>query len=711
MASHPPAGGRNAASLLPWLLVLAVLALAAGFFLAWPITGLADTDLWYHLNGGRFLARHGQVPASGFFSFLAAGRTWTNYYWLFQAMVYGLHQAVGPLGLIGLRAGLFLATMLAAAFLLLADEKRPGLRASHALLAAVVVLALLVRPLMGVRPHLVSYLFLALFLAVAERRPRWMLVLPLIAAAWANLHGVEYPVAFLVVVACLADALWSRWRTGVSSSSGRQLLALVLVPPAFLLSPFGLDLLAVPFQSAPLQHLYINELARPTLEGLTTVRLLPLDALPDSLANLLLALGGAALLAGLWRRRLAPRHAILAAGAALLLLRAERFRVEAVLLLLPLIREQALLPTAWWSAAPGRLGWLVLAGGPLVATALLLGSLLPARPRYPVAMTGLPAGVAAFLVQEGPGGRVLNDPGHGGFLQWQLGDRYRIAMDLEMMLFTDADAFAVAAAFQDEAAFARLAAAWQPDFVIPRLGNRRFAAFIGQHPRFQPIFFDETSVLYVDRDRHPDLAARHRLQASDPFALATGPLELPAAAAGRIALAAELDRLAAVYDGDPLVGELRARLAAAAGDERLARSLADSVRRMAPAASRSHALVADLAAARGDWPAARAAYQAAIRRAGPGGPAGGLSRRLAATAEAMGDLPAAYQAMAAGVSLIDPDSSSLDLYRLGHLALSTGCRQAAANALGLALLKVPAGDEQTRTLVEADLARLASGAP
>ena len=78
-------------------------------FASWPIVA-ADTDLWYHLNAGRFIAANGALPQTAFFSFLRPAPVWLDYYWLSQLVFYGVHSAAGYLGLVELRALAALAT-------------------------------------------------------------------------------------------------------------------------------------------------------------------------------------------------------------------------------------------------------------------------------------------------------------------------------------------------------------------------------------------------------------------------------------------------------------------------------------------------------------------------------------------------------------------------------------------------------------------------
>ncbi len=77
------------------------------FFLKLPILGCGDVDLWYHLNHGRYIWQNLSLPDSGFFSFIAQDRSWTNYYWLFQLLVYLIYSILGYWGLILLKAILF----------------------------------------------------------------------------------------------------------------------------------------------------------------------------------------------------------------------------------------------------------------------------------------------------------------------------------------------------------------------------------------------------------------------------------------------------------------------------------------------------------------------------------------------------------------------------------------------------------------------------
>ena len=80
--------GENFFSLYILLLIL----VGAYYLVRWPIVFL-DADLWYHMNGGRYIAEHWRIPTESFFSFLSPPRAYVDYYWLFQVLVYSIYKS------------------------------------------------------------------------------------------------------------------------------------------------------------------------------------------------------------------------------------------------------------------------------------------------------------------------------------------------------------------------------------------------------------------------------------------------------------------------------------------------------------------------------------------------------------------------------------------------------------------------------------------
>ena len=91
------------------LVTIAFFLIIAFFFITWPVIAY-DTDIWYHLSGGRYFFEHHWIADNSYFSFLSPAKNWYNYYWLFQIIVFTIFSHAGYYALIFLRCLLFLAT-------------------------------------------------------------------------------------------------------------------------------------------------------------------------------------------------------------------------------------------------------------------------------------------------------------------------------------------------------------------------------------------------------------------------------------------------------------------------------------------------------------------------------------------------------------------------------------------------------------------------
>jgi len=187
---------------------VALLLLCIVYQLSMPIIK-TDTDMWYHLNGGRYFWTTGQVPMSSFFSFLEPPRNWSNYFWGFQALVYKVHEIGGYQGLVVFRAAMFFLTALVLHRFIFANNIAKSSPASFLVLLVLMLLLLKGREL-AVRPHLFSYLFIPLFYHILQNRPRWAPALPVLAVIWINVHGIEWVVGALVCGAYLIEHLADR---------------------------------------------------------------------------------------------------------------------------------------------------------------------------------------------------------------------------------------------------------------------------------------------------------------------------------------------------------------------------------------------------------------------------------------------------------------------------------------------------------------------
>ncbi|MEM9596417.1 MAG: tetratricopeptide repeat protein [Acidobacteriota bacterium] len=710
MRFHLPSGPGGLRR--PWSFYSALLALLAVTFLATAPIVAIDQDLWYHLSHGRHIVDTGTIPSTSYFSFVDPPRTWVDYYWLFQVTVWSLFDLAGYPALLLLRALLY-GGLLAACWGLLfhrPGDGRPNPGFGSALIFGLLVVHHLFK-FQLVRPHMVSYGMIAVFLLILETRPRWIWALPPLAVVWVNVHGVEYPVMVMIALAYTGELLLGRWRRGGDPAPGevRRLACLGLVVLSVLATPHGSRLLAVPFTSTELASHYLAELSRPPwtdhLAVAASWRGMPMI----EAFNVLMALAVLAALAAAVARRSRPAHLLMAAGGLVLLVKAVRFTHEASLLWLPLLAA-APWPTLRWPVAPWTRALRLSAG--LGAGLLLSIPLLDTAARfrnapdvYPLSQRQLPVGIAAFLQQVDGGGRVFNNPNVGGYLQFALPDRYRIFMDLEIpFLFHDEDMYEAASAFLDPAALGNIIERYRPEFIAATLAADGFPSRIAQHADYRLVFFDDTAALYADRRAHP-WVDRRELRVVDPFRLA-GQRLAACDAAGRLELLDDLEKILDVAPTVQSAAHGAAILHNLDGRFQSALDVLAPALDAEPSRARTWALRADALGGLGRWDDAARGYRTALDRSGSRGERRSILRSLSMAYEHLNRHEAAFEAFERSVGKFHVEAPYGDLYRLATLAARIGELDRAHQLLSFALWKTPEDATEWRRRIEDALSKL-----
>jgi len=684
-----------------WGYGVALSLLGAFALLRWPIIAL-DTDLWYHLTGGRFIVEHHALPTTSFFSFLGSAREQTNYYWLFQTLVYSLHQATGYYGLVALRATVYLATLLSISrFLAHACHAN---RSRIYFMSVLMIYALFfIDRAQLVRPHLFSYLFIVVFVSLFERRGRLLWLAPPVAILWFNLHGIEFPIAVLIAGSYLLEWIATH-RTRRRPSTGKAIWFLgpaALVFAALLATPAGGKLLTLPFTTTWLASSYILEFTPLSFQHFSSLQVSRL--MPSSMTcfNIVLGLAMFALYRTVAEKRFRLSHFLLLAGGGLLLTRGFRFTHEFLLLALPLIASNAPGRSAGASPRPtpaaAAIALTLLVVIPIMSLRILLTSPQP----YPLSHRLLPEGVATFLNAVDASGPVLNHPDTGGYLEWRLSPRYRIFMDMQIpFLFTDEDMFLAKNMYVDAHTLRRAITTYHPAFITVPLSYSRFVTLIQDIPDYVPVFVDDVEVLYADRRRHPALAAQFQLTLN-PFTLGSseGLLSL-VRAEDRTDLLRQVHTLLSIYPDGLSTNQFVAIVYNEEGAYDRALPFAETIIRNFPESRTGYGLKGDALRGLRAHHEALQAYREALRRSTDEGQAD-IYRAMGRAYLALQQYPKAYQALKRAINPFSPEATYDDLYDLGSSALYAGHIREAALFLRFAAHKVsPEQPEQFERLQE-----------
>jgi hypothetical protein len=395
-----------------------LLALTAVLFLTWFTGEIADTDIWLHLMTGRHTLEHRALTVPDPFCYTSSmnspafpGEAKTRYFnltheWLAQMSMYVIHAATGFPGLVLLRAVLLI--VFCGLVGLMVWWRTAGFYRS---LAGAIAAGAVAINFQQSRPFLITFLFLAVTMAVLERR-RWMWCLPVVFLVWANCHGGYFMGWAMLGAYCLETLLTPKkpWSARFADPEVRKLWIVAIV--CFLVS--GIN---------PNGFRVIEIMMKYRSSGIQSTNLewqYPAFWEPSAYS---LVLFGAPLMLVLSRRRTRPVDWILFVvfGAASLL----AVRNTILMGLVGAVLMFAYLPP--WKRAIPAVAEYAAAGALAIAVALGLigGHAFQLR----AADWMLPSGAAHFLKAHQVSAPIFNTYENGGYLVWRLWPLQRDFLD------------------------------------------------------------------------------------------------------------------------------------------------------------------------------------------------------------------------------------------------------------------------------------------
>jgi len=667
------------------------------YFMTWPIMAY-DTDSWYHLSGGRYFWQNGTIPGDAFFSFITPPRSWYNYYWLFQVIVYKIFEWTGYHGLIALRCFLFLLTALFISFFFVRREDARIMQLFGVALFLSYPIAITLREQL-VRPHLFSYLFIVVFLFILEFKRDKVWLLPLLGIFWCNIHGIEYPVMMLIVLGYLAETYYRSWRGIDSPTRDTKKFKWILICTIYTVffTPHIFELVKTPFDTsyanAMYQHLYIAELRPIKWETFFVYSIFPFSNLISAILNGLVVVVFVCTAICLFKNQLRISHGIIFLGSIVLLLKHNRFIYEFTLLAIPVIRHTLVLAV---KPSQNKQGFLFKASPVLmllmvtIIPGLTYGSHFKNRPEYPFTQWNIPTGTATFLNEVKAKGTVMNEPNTGGYMQWALAEEYKIYMDMQMSLFSDLDYAYVNNALSDENALSAFIQRYDPAFLSVSLNRTKFPDSIRNHEEFRLIFFDDAEALYVNANKFQDIADRYQVKYIDPFQYKN--IDYQTETKERLSLIfEEAMRIRAIHPGCGIINAMAANILLVNKEYEQALPYTDAFIRHYPDVGRGYALKADALFGLERFPEARQYYETAIER-GVKTEVEQVYRGLYATYVRLQEYKKAYKVLSDFINPFNGGANYRDILELGTSAAAAGKLRDAVTFLKIAQMKAPPDD-------------------
>jgi hypothetical protein len=503
---------------------------------------------------------NGRVLDRETFSFLAPGRPWLNFYWLFQCILYGAWRIGGYPGVLVLRAVVLLLT---ANLLFALIRRRTGGARLETLVFGLLAFSLYLPRALNARGHIFSYLFLVILVWRLDRfrlgSSRFDPVIPALCVLWANVHGAAYPVAVAVIAVYAAAALFPyRHRPVAEAIRDPALTRWVVLGVAcvvgFAISPFGFSIywtvtnllttgtVVLAGQEEALSQ--IGEMSRYSWAAFS--QLAPdLDIWSLAVFNWTLVAGLA--LCPRWiRRRDVLALASFALGAALAIYMT-RFVTEFMILSVPFIAGGVAELRAEASERSRRVARVLVAVGAylLLAVCLKVGRAWAAGEAFELVDGRIhPVGPVRLMEKEGLQGNLFCNPTSAGYVTWVLHpSRVRVFMDMRTPIVFSAEEVWLYKAVGDTVSLDALRRRFAVDFLLldrrsvlaerVRADERLGYLPVWADPRF--LLFAHESVLSSRPElRLRSLDAMLRLEADVPM-LAEDEAERVEAEAARLA--------------------------------------------------------------------------------------------------------------------------------------------------------------------------------
>jgi len=678
------------------------------YFITWPIVGY-DTDLWYHLSGGRYFWQNGTVLKDAFFSYITPPKEWYNYYWLFQVIIYKLFQWSGYYGLIVFRCIIYCLTLFFIGSFFIRQKENQTFLLTGAFLSICCAVVILYRELL-VRPHLFSYLFIILFLYILEYKRDKIWLLPVLGVLWSNIHGIEYPVMFLIVFAYLAEVYYHQIRkTNKYQFAGKKTKWLLIsVFYTVFFTPRIIELIKIPFavsfQNAAYQHLYVQELLNVPFSKYFIFAPVTISGFIATALNIIVLFTVVCFLFCLWKKRLRISHGIIFVFSCILLAQHIRFSYEFTLLSIPLMCNGLSLMTVN-NRLPRKIANTVLLFVVIIIPLLVFNNVLGNRPSYPFSQSNLPTGVVKFLNSHASGGKILNESNTGGYLPWALNPDFKIFMDMQMTIFSDLDFALSSKVFADVTVFKKFIREYDPSFIAVSLQRPYFKKVIEQNGgQFVPVFFDTKEALYIKKSQYEDLARKYELKTIDPFSYR----EIRYNDQKKEKLKEMQDEALRMFAQDKInygANHILGSISIVQGNYEKAMTYAETLIENYPDLSHGYALKGDALFGVGRYAEASLLYKKALDM-GQTSSGENVYRNLYAAYIKLKEYKKAYKLLSQYVNPFTINADYKDIYDLGMSAATVGKIREAVLFLKIAGMKVPATDEEYQKKIEDNLAML-----
>lgn len=215
-----------------------------------------DSDYFWHISAGEYMINNKVILKTDVFSWFMQGKEWMSHEWLFEVIIGWMKNIFGNLHLLIYP---FMCILLLVSILFFTN-RNGYMKNTIFSLGWIIGLFIILYGFIHVRPHMISFSFLALTIYLLydlfkNEESKKVYFLPLVALIWSNMHGgsssLVYLFCFLFIVAGLFKFKFSKIESERISKKQiiKYLVVALLSMVAICINPHGIKMLLYPYQN------------------------------------------------------------------------------------------------------------------------------------------------------------------------------------------------------------------------------------------------------------------------------------------------------------------------------------------------------------------------------------------------------------------------------------------------------------------------------
>lgn len=224
------------------------------FVLTLAVSICIDTDFFWHIKAGEYMSKHG-VLTKDVFSWYMYGKSWMSHEWLFEIIIYNLNKLLGNSFYF-----IFPFVCISILELIFFNYNKSKYLKNVPFTLVWIVFSLIFVFFIQIRPHLVSYIFLALTIwflydLYKNEEDKKIYFLPLISIIWANVHGGSSNLGYIFCFIFLITGLFSFNFSKIEAKRinkkqiVKYLVAMILSMGAVCINVHGFKMFLYPYQN------------------------------------------------------------------------------------------------------------------------------------------------------------------------------------------------------------------------------------------------------------------------------------------------------------------------------------------------------------------------------------------------------------------------------------------------------------------------------